>query len=480
MKGNFFKNVTYMSFGTFFRFILSLIVTAVYVRAIGMEGYATIGIIASFFIMVSRLDIPYFLSLVKYNSEYYMKEKRSFENVFNTLYNSVLIGNIILFILLAPIFTFLSIGVYKDTNLIPFYFIAALTFMISRANSLIRNFLRANKHEVAVQKAMIPGIVIGFLSSIILLFLSKIGVMSVFIGVLIGTFLDYSILTANAKKFVSYRPYFSLNLFIGILKSYTLQNYWAQLFPMVIIFGGLFMSGFLLDQTSFGILTILVSIHMIVREYYMSLFVHISPIYSSLIIRHDHKQIGKITKSITILLLVISTLATIFLLFLGEPIYFFYFGVNLNGTYFLFLLMFLSVIFYLSLIAVYGYFFIMDTKLNNKIMLFLVMVFFALLFPLIYIFGLFGAVASYFIVNFLRLIVYLLFMNKLSITGAMDKDTMLFLLISISSIALTLTAYGTKFLFTPVLVLFVLIISFVLIAKIKEISRNVRYIVSEI
>ena len=64
----FLKNVSYMYAGQMVAILLALISTPIYIRYIGLEGFAIIGIVHSFFHIVLVFDLSYFLSLVKYNS----------------------------------------------------------------------------------------------------------------------------------------------------------------------------------------------------------------------------------------------------------------------------------------------------------------------------------------------------------------------------------------------------------------------------
>jgi len=478
--GNFFKNITYASFGTFFQFFIGFISTAIYIRVIGTSGYAIIGVVFSLFNLISNLDIPYFLALVKYNSDYYGKKKYLFERMFSTLYNSVLLSNIILFILLSLLVIFLSTKVYDNQSLIPFYFIALFIFMISRVNIFLKYFLRANKNEVIIQKALILSLMVGFLSTLVFLFLFKLGVMSIFIGGLIGIILEYFLLNHYTLTFTKYKPYFSLTLFVKVFKEFIFWNFLSRFANIPAFFWmGLFISTFYLDTTSIGILTIIISINHLIVKFYFPFTMHLAPVYHNAILKINYDKIKHIIKNIAVVLLSITSVAIIFLSTLGKPLYSLYFGGNMDGTYFLFLLMTSITLLHFSFLPVYRYIFVSNIILHKNINLFSFLSFSILLFPMINIFGLMGVIISYFMVNFIKIGIFLFYINK-EFKNFIDKDILLFSAMALISLITALLIHGTPAGFTLIAIFPVFILSFILLINLKKVTKMVKYIIFEI
>ena len=481
MKGRFFKNITYMSFGTFFKLFVAFISTAIYIRTIGFEGYAIIGIVFSFFGLVSRFDIPYFLSLLKYNSNHF-NNKRHYESTFNTLYTSVLFSNVLFFLFLLPFVLFLSKAVYNDPNLIIFYVIALFVFLFSRVDEFLKDFIRANQQETIIQRATVVSLTSEFLITLFLLFILNFGVLSIFIGAFIAKFLEFSLLCYFTKnRLIQYRPYFSFNLLVKVFKKCTIPNYFSNLLGALIFSGGLFVSTIFLDTTSIGILTIFVSISGKLREILAPVWFHLAPIYTQLAIQKNFAKI-KIVMKHTVFLFIIMFIILIVFLSVGEPLYLLYLGSQLDGTYFAFLLLLSSQLFAFIFVNVTGsYIFATNIKLFVKINFISAIVFFLHLFPLIQIYGLIGAVVSFFIVHCLRGGVLLAYFWRMC-GKKLDKGDMVAIMISLISLAACLLMVYSGVTLNPSLaaISFVIVLCLIIMPYARKIKKSVCYIASEI
>lgn len=471
-----------MSSGTLFRLFIVFISTAIFIRIIGAEGYAIIGIIFSFFSVVSRFDITFFLSLVKYNSDYLKKKKRFYKDMFNTIYCSILFSNILLFVVLFLVVIFLSNRVYHNPNLVLFYTIALLIFLFERVIVFLKDFIRANRQEIIIQQAVVVSLTCGFIISTILLLVFKFGVLSIFIGTFFAKVLEYTLLYRFTKKrLVEYRPYLSISILVTIFKKYTFQNYIEHMLGGILFYGGLFISTIYLDASSVGVLTIFILICSILREIFSSLWFHLAPLYSHLANKKNYSNIKTLMKNITFLLLVLFIVVMVFFLTIGKPLFSLYFGISLKGTYFLFLLMISGELFHFLFISSLSYMFVTNIRLLNKILFVLTIIFLLHLFPLVQIYGLPGVVVSYFVVYCLRAIIFLLFFMKMC-WKIMDKVEIRTLSISLISLVVTVFIVYKEITFEPILasVSFIILLFLIIIPYIKKISELFRYFIYEI
>lgn len=479
MVGRFFKNITYMSFGTFFQFFIAFLSTAIYIRVIGTSGYAILGIVFSLINIFIQLDMPFKLTLVKHNLDYYGKQKDKFELMFSTLYSSILISNLIILPLLFLLSIFLSIIVYKDSSLIPFYSIAILVLIMNRVNIFLKHFLRANRNEIIIQKSYIPAITLEFLSSVTLLLVFNLGVMSIFIGALLRNLLEYFLLRYYSGGLIKHRAYFSLELFANTFRKHIFHNHIQNILYDLMLYGGLFVSTFYLNVTSLGILTIIISILRKFRELFFPLSIHLWPIFSYAILKKMHGKIKEIIKNITFLLIVFNIIIALFLLLIGKPLYSLYFGSKMNGTYFLFLLMMFGILLNTSLNAVRNYFFVLDIKLLNKINIVLITIFFIALIPIIKALGILGMALAFFAINIIKLpIMYFFLYEKHG--KVIDNDTFMLFIILIVSMAVTLLIHGNNLSFVLIILPSILILLLGFLLNIKKIIKMIKFIVFEI
>lgn len=471
-----------MSYGTLFKFFIAFISTAVYIRVIGTGGYAIIGIVFSLFRLISRFDIPYFLSFVKYNSYSLRGKKKLYERIFNTLYSSVLITNLLLFIFLFPLILFLSNRIYNNPDLLPFYIIAMFIFMLNRLNNFLKDFIRANGREIIIQKASVTSLTSEFVINMVLLLIFKFGVLSIFLGAFTATILEFSLLCHFTKKRqVTYRPYLSFNLFKKVFKEYAYQNYISKFLAGALIWGGLFLSTIYLDTTSLGVLTIFISLSTKLKEIFLPLWFHLTPVYSKLNKKKNYFNIKTLMENITFLLLILFIACMAFFLTIGEPIYSLYFGAQLKGTYFAFLLIISAQFFYYLFIPSSTYIFVTNIKFYNKINFVLMLIFFLHLFPLAKVYGLIGVVISYFVVYCLGAITFSLIFMKTCWKTIDEVEARIFI-ISLLSLVVTLFIINKGIVFEPILasVTFILLLFLVIIPHSRKISELSRYFIYEI
>jgi len=479
MKGNFFENISHAYMGIFFKFFIAFISTAIYIRVIGVKGFAIIGIVYAFFNLVHRIDIPYFLSLVKFNEDFYGKKKNLFEDMFNTLYNSLIFGNIFFFILLSPLVIFLSTKVYNNTDLLPFYFLALFTFLISRVIFFLNDFLRANGQEAIIQRAYITNLTSEFVITMVLLLIFDLGVLSIFIGIFVANFFELVLLYYLInKRLMKFKFYFSSTIFFKTVKGYTFQNYISKVFRGILLWGGLFLSTFYLDTTSLGILTILISVSYKLRELFYPFEFHLIPLYSNLGNKKKFEKIKRVSDSITSLLFIFCIVSTVFFLTIGKHLYLLYFGSQMKGTYFEFLLIALGVLFWMSFSSQQHYLFALNIKLYNKILAFAAILLLTLILFLIGSTNIFGIAISYFIAYFTTSMCFLYYANKAS-KCRLNKENLRYITFGILSIAVTLIIYSKEFLFSPIFssFLFIALISFILITNAKKIIKIYKYLV---
>lgn len=478
MRANFFKNMSYISLGTFFQLFIALLSTAIYIRIIGTSGYAILGIVFSFTNLIWKFDIPFYLSFIKYKSNSGTGKVVDCL-MYNTLYNSLLLSNVAVFAFSVPVVIILSNVFYEDSSLVPFYFIAIAILMLLRANFFLRSFLRANKIELGVQKATIANSATEFSISLSLMLIFNFGVLSIFIGGLFAILVEYLMLSSYVKSFVGYRPYISLSLLIKSLRECNFPHYTSRILNNSVLNGALFVSTFYLDAKSLGVLSIIFSIAIRLQDFYFQSFWHLSPIYQNNLLSRHFGRSREIMSKITILLLSIFVLPISMLLLFGEKIYIFYFGSALQGTYLIFLWIVLGSLFYLSFVAVENYFFILNTNNYNRIKLFLVIFFFVILFPMIGILGINGAAISIFIVGLLRAIIFLISADS-SICLHYKKQIHIFLFSALSATAGLLLYNISSIIFLHISLALIFLGVVIHLSKLKILFNTAKFVVLEI
>jgi len=407
MKHHFFRNTSFLTAGTIFRFFMVFISTIIYIRFIGIEGFAVIGIVYSLFNLLSRIDIPYFFSLLHYN----VKEAR-FESVFNTLFNSVLISNGLLVIILFPITFILAQYVHSDSSLIVFYVLALLSFILGRANSLLVAFFRSTKKENIIQRALVWSQVLEFILSLILLLIFKIGVISIFIAVFCAQILRIGMLIHSARKLVSFRPIFSYNLFVEIYSKYGFYQHSSKILKGILFFGTLFISTFFLDKTSLGFLTIVFSLMNKIHDLYISFTLHLFTVFSDELKRKAYQIIKRTLENTTLLFLVLFNFLIALSYFLGEMFYQLLFGSQIHEFYLFFLALILGAILRSSFSPQIIHVFTSNRTMYLRILFLIVAAYSGLFLFMINRYALVGVIVSYLFVLVIIPFVFTCFSNK--------------------------------------------------------------------
>jgi len=331
------KNALYTLLGKSFLVIFTIISVPIYLSQIGIAEYATIGIVFSFFYLVLSFDVPSYLLMVKYR--YDRNLKKDYTKLMSSLFFLLVLTNLILFPLLALFAFFLAKTVYKDQALLPFFLIAAMVFMLIRANNFFADLLRSRKEESSVQKIAAACIILEFFLTMLLLFAFKLGIWSIFIGILVKLLVQYILLLFAVRKLVNLALGLSFELVMPALKKYALANYKINIMGNIIFNSGLFLSTFFLPRESIGILSIFFKFIEHLRGFTSEiLFIHLQPVFAQLLASNRPDRIKQVLERSSKALLAFSVLVMGFLLTVGEHAYSFYFGAAFQGTYNLFVL----------------------------------------------------------------------------------------------------------------------------------------------
>ncbi len=473
MKEGFFRNISLMYFGTFLKFFIAATSTYIYVRVIGSSGYAVLGIIFSFFGIISRFDIPYFLSLIKYNSRFYENKKEQFRTMFNTLYISVLAGNVVIIIVILPIIWFLAFRVYQTRILFLYYIIFLFVYVFQRTNSYLKEFFRANGNEDRVQKSIVPFMTIEFVLTLVFLFIFDLGVISIFLATFISRVIEHLILLKYTGKFVSLRPEFSKSRLILAFKRYGLHNYINISASTLIIHGGLFISTFYLDTRSLGILTIILSIVNKARELILPFKNHLTPLISNNLIKKNHEDTGKMLANITLLLNLALIAALMFLAIAGRFIYTLYFGTGISDSYPFFIWIISGVLSNLSLVGFFIYFFAFDIRYLNRIVITVGLGFFVLIVPLLRYFSLQGIAVLFFATYFIKGMIMISGYRSRT-NNQMDKSIIMIVLLSVMAIVLALL--NLYFPISRLIIIYMLLMALIFISNIRRWIRRLEYV----
>lgn len=482
MKEKFFKNELFISSGLIFKFLMGFLFITTYIRAVGLDGYAVIGLVFSFFNIITGFNLRYYLTLVKYNSDALKNKKKLYVDMFNTLHCSVVFSNLLFIIIPFPIILFLIYKVYDNPDLLVFYVIGLFIFVLNRTIVFLADFIRANRQEKIIQKILVTGLVTEFLLAITLLFVFKLGVISILIAIFfeqaIELFLLYHYIN---KNMVAFKYTFSINLFLKAFKEFAFQNYISDLLSGVLFWGGLFISTFFLDKVSIGVLSIFYSFLSRLGEVRYSLAYHIIPVFSHEINKNNYNKIREIIQQVTYLLSFIFIISMVFLLTVGKSAFLLVLGSQMKGYYHLFIIMASASLFWITVLPKSNFLFVADVRKINKIYAFILMIFMALEIPLLYSLGIVGVIIAYFIAYSSLALSMIHYSAKLSRTkiSLLDhiKTISAFLLIG-STIAL----YSRDIILNPLLsiISFVIITALIIKYNLKKIIKTTRYIVHSI
>lgn len=398
MGTKFIKNVLHMFSGNLLLLLIAFISMPIYIRAVGLSDYAILGIVFSFFDLILMLDLPFFLTLVKSWQATKIKRNAAFEQLFSTIYTFILLTNAIIFIPLVLLVFILSNWIYKNPSLIPFYLLGLVVFIINRASNYLELFLRSRKEEVWIQKAFIVSRTSEFLFAMAFLFIFNLGVMSIFLSVVIKETISYSVLSYSSRKLIKYSFSFNPSILIEPFKKYTFHEYLYKSTDNLTWRSGLFVSTFFLSRDMIGILTIFFSLEENLRRFTSKMiFSQLIPIFSYLLSNKEFFKIKRIIQNINFFLLLLSIFTVISLITIGSPIYYTYYGEQLKGTYFAFLMFIFSVLTYICSIPSITYLFVSNPKLLSKINVYLFLLFLIILVILVKTHSIFGLIITYLI-----------------------------------------------------------------------------------
>lgn len=475
MKNRFLKNVSFMSAGTLFKFFLAFISTAVYIRIIGTSGYAVLGIVLSLFGILNRFDIPHYLSLVKYKAG----NSNNYQKIYHTLFNSILITDLIFIFVALPLTYYLSASVYEIQGLWIMYIIALVVFIFDRLSSFITDFVRSNRHESLIQRSIVPSITLEFIIALVLLFSTNLGVMAIFIGKLAGSFVKLAIIFYYAdSKFIKYKASFSFKLFMTALKQYSFQHYLSKILTGIIIWGGLFISTFFLETKPLGILTIFISVVLMLREFSYSFIDHIIPIYAYFIKKKNKIKLQQIINHAHNLLLVGFFFSIIFVLTIGRKLFTIYFGQEMQGTYFLFLLLITSALVWICFLPWQYLVFVYSIRIHTFAFCIVSLLFVSLLLPIIWAPHLNIVVIAYMAAYLAIPVIFLyissrIFKIKISKESTINSFIALLFMLAVSFLG------RTSFSFVTGSIIFVLLAAVLLLLYYKKIRNIFRFLASE-
>lgn len=403
------KNILSMNFGTIFMLFLNFLTVPLYIRIIGLEGYAVIGIIFSFNQILNLIRIPSFLGLIKNKISTGNRILDNQRRLYSTILNSMLIFSAAIVGLGFIISLALIRYIHKDLNLAPFFIIGLCILFLERIIEFLIDFIRANGNELNVQKAMIPSEIIGTTLTIsLMLFLSK-GTIAIFIGILISKIIQLIILILNSKIIRYYRFILEWKIFKRFFRAYSFEQFKIETKDQLLRRSGLFISTLILPENSIGIITLFVSLQEKARKLYRSVWMHLSPIFES---TKDNQKNCRILKHFNIINIIVFVSISTILITVGKFVYLEYFGENVKNTFHLFLPFILSTILYLSFMHYESFLFVKNIKAYQNILSISLLIFIISIVPLVLKYKLIGFIIACIATNIIRIILIAIFIEK--------------------------------------------------------------------
>jgi len=286
-----------------------------------------------------------------------------------------------------------------------------------------------------------------------------------------------------SKSLIKYKAFFSFEILKNAFKKYGIGDYISVrlLSSYTVLSGGLFASSFYLNNASFGILTIIVTIMTKLNFILGELWGHLTPIYFDKILKKNFKDIKNIIYNLTNFMFSIFVISIISLLTLGKFIYSLYFGETFIDTYFIFLIAITALFFYRIFSTVLNYLYVYNIKFCNKISFCLTVGFFAIFFPLIKIWDLNGVIVAY-VISFLGAGIFLLIYLITKMEFLSQKDDLYIILISTISLIITLFVHYKNVYFSPKIAIlgFIIFTTLFLLHFKQKIIQTSKYIIFEI
>lgn len=394
MEGKLLDNVARMSAGSILRLALAAISMAIYVRVVGLEGYASVGIVFSLYLLLGRLDTPFSFGLIKARACSKEKDESYFKRLSSLLLGFVLWSNIMLAIILVPLTAALSFFAYSRPELFPLYLAGLGAFLISRVNNLLKDILRSHEDERLVQRAAVPSLLLEFSLSLFLLLALGLGVLSLFLASLVKEAFESLLLRRYSRRYARLRPQLSLEV-LKALKEYSLPHYITRSLSRSAYSGGLLVSSFFLGSAQLGVLSIAISLMDKLSDLVFPIKLYLSSFYNSAISDRRDKDSRSVMISLSSIgsLLFMATLIGIMLA--GKPALSLYLGRGLGEMYLPVILMLSSLFLRFSAIPHVIYLFTADTKLHHRISALSVALLFAALLSLAGPLGLAGCAIAY-------------------------------------------------------------------------------------
>lgn len=413
MGSNFFKNLSYMSGGWFFKIIISFLATAIYVRLIGVSNYAVIGIVFSFNSLIhSFFELPFFLTLIKSRSYKTKDYNTLFEDSFLTVYLFIFFSNFFIITLLTPISFFFFPMVYDIPYISIYFVIAILALSLDRLNKFLSDFYRVNHNEVVVQRANSWNISLELLFSVFFIITFNLGVLGLFLGNLLSISVKNIILTFKMRDYVKFRFYFSFDLLKIFLKKIIIKEYLFNIIKKFRTSGIVFLSSFFLNSFHLGFLTIFTSIAFKLRELSGILWTHLSPLYSRLLNHKNYEDIKMLINSIFLSSVYFIPLSLSLLIIFGNKLLNIYLGYYSDFILVPFMIILLTEALTFPFTAFQSLVYVYDLDQLLNISMILLVFILITIFPFIHLFGLLGASLIYFSVDLIYSLLCWYYMDK--------------------------------------------------------------------
>jgi len=459
----FLKNISTMGLGMAVQYIMVIISTPIFIRMIGLKGFGKLGIVYSFTGFIVLFFIPFYLTLVKYN------RTKEFESLFNSNLVFIHLFNIMMLLCLVPIAIMLSKYVYQDTGLMILYMLVIMIAIVNRVVDYFCDTLRSVGDEPSLQKVRIPSLIIGFVSSLLMLTLGM-GVISILLGNLITILCEYFGHLQTIKKHLGIRFTFDKHHFLTALKQFSIEEYKLMLIGKTSKSGILFLMSFFLSVGAMGFLTIVIAIGREIDRMGGLLRTHLIPLMN----HHPRIIAQKIVFHMTSILNIVFIYVMIMLGLLGEKLYLLYYGPSMAGTYIIFIMFIGSALIQQTVLPQESLYFVKKTRPYIWFRIILVSLLIFSIMVLHSLFGLIGVAAGFLMVSLLR-ITTLYMMMILSTGHKLMKVAQGLLSITILTIAVALPYLYDMHI---ILSLTSIIIAYLIVSTQtwKHILTNIKYI----
>jgi len=344
----FLKNIGMMGLSNIIVLIFGLISAPIYVRFIGLKGMAIVGTVFIFFELISRLDLPFFLTFVK--------TKINIKQISSLLLNYIIISSAALLVILVPVVTYLS-RIYARPDYLVYFLISIVIFLLQRNVNFHADIIRSQKKEKIIVIAQTISQMLEFIVTIGLL-ITGYGVIAIFIGALVSVIINAITLSVHHLITVGYEFTLDMLQLIKILRSITLKDYGCRLVTGIYRELLLFIATFFFPQTAIGVLAIANSLRNKLRSLYNPIWYHISPI----ILENRLSLNRKIIEKTNFIVFIVSIVGIVVLSSVGKWFYELYYGSNVLGTYNIIFLVLTAALISHSIICLENYLYVKRTQ----------------------------------------------------------------------------------------------------------------------